>query len=712
MPANTPCPICQSPTAPFAPPYVRCTGCSLGFQVPLPAKVYETKSEMDAEGRSKGHEISEQDKAVNQALAHALVTRWLPGRETLRVLDVGCRYPVLAKAFVDLVTPPPLTLPDDTSDEARAALEAQHAAHRTLLPKEVHVLALDAIADLPRYGAELDVPFLQTDFEIADLDELAAEGPFDLITLVHVFDRFRNPQDALVRLRKLLKPNGLVYLRIPDGSTPGWDRYVSGDEASARPYFYCLSSVLEMLAQAADRGAPLFSVQDTYSLTGAGQRDYLLRPLDKKPTIALGMIVRNEERDLPRCLASVKGIVDQAFLIDTGSTDRTLEVARETLGDVPLTARTYLGASELDEESGEYKLWNFAQARNEFVNDIDASDADLLLWMDADDELLAPRFLARLAYWDIGAIGVRVDIGWKTCTTHHRLWRTRRGIRFVGPCHEYPELGSVSSTIVTDSVIRHDGTPHPGIEDSNPRNLRILLRELEKLIGQPLVNVDASPNAKLDPRKPIVLPPLPPAPIPYLILRTVFYLGYTYRDAARYPEAIAWFDWRLKDVGFRDEWLFAYLHKGRCLRELAKHSLTEKEDMQAETAKVLMHALAEAPDWCEFAMELSYLQFERNCVQDSLAWALYAVNKPIVETSLWREPDKYRDQPARYISWCYEHLGKLEDAIEWAHKAKLMIGGPDQEWDDRIKRLLGMRKPQIQQGPSREKREKARAKRK
>ena len=45
-------------------------------------------------------------------------------------------------------------------------------------------------------------------------------------------------------------------------------------------------------------------------------------------TIALVMIVKNEERCLKRCLDSVKGIVDKIIIVDTGSQDRTLDIAR------------------------------------------------------------------------------------------------------------------------------------------------------------------------------------------------------------------------------------------------------------------------------------------------------------------------------------------------------------------------------------------------
>ena len=45
--------------------------------------------------------------------------------------------------------------------------------------------------------------------------------------------------------------------------------------------------------------------------------------------VSLTMIVKNEQQYLPRCLASIEGIIDEIIVVDTGSTDRTKEIARE-----------------------------------------------------------------------------------------------------------------------------------------------------------------------------------------------------------------------------------------------------------------------------------------------------------------------------------------------------------------------------------------------
>ncbi|MEM6571992.1 MAG: glycosyltransferase, partial [Planctomycetota bacterium] len=42
------------------------------------------------------------------------------------------------------------------------------------------------------------------------------------------------------------------------------------------------------------------------------------------PRVSLCMIAKNEEAFLAECLASVRGIVDEAIVVDTGSTDRTV----------------------------------------------------------------------------------------------------------------------------------------------------------------------------------------------------------------------------------------------------------------------------------------------------------------------------------------------------------------------------------------------------
>ena len=44
-------------------------------------------------------------------------------------------------------------------------------------------------------------------------------------------------------------------------------------------------------------------------------------------TISLCMIVKNEEKNLERCLSSYAPLMDEIIVVDTGSTDKTKEIA-------------------------------------------------------------------------------------------------------------------------------------------------------------------------------------------------------------------------------------------------------------------------------------------------------------------------------------------------------------------------------------------------
>ena len=85
-------------------------------------------------------------------------------------------------------------------------------------------------------------------------------------------------------------------------------------------------------------------------------------------TLSLAMIVKNEEKVLERCLKSIKDIVDEIIIVDTGSTDKTVEIAKS------YTDKIY------------HLKWNdhFAEARNYSFS---KATCDYIIWLDADDYL-------------------------------------------------------------------------------------------------------------------------------------------------------------------------------------------------------------------------------------------------------------------------------------------------------------------------------------
>lgn len=93
------------------------------------------------------------------------------------------------------------------------------------------------------------------------------------------------------------------------------------------------------------------------------------------PSIGLSMIVKNGGSDLRHCLSSVSGVVDQIVIADTGSTDNTIEVARE------------FGATIVEHPWQDH----FAEARNAALAPI---TTDWVLILDADEELSPEAALA------------------------------------------------------------------------------------------------------------------------------------------------------------------------------------------------------------------------------------------------------------------------------------------------------------------------------
>jgi SAM-dependent methyltransferase len=571
----------------------------------MPPKVYEADHEKGENGEFIGNLMSDYEKGINIELAQRIFQNFM-GSKPGKTLDVGSKYPFLSYCLKNL------------------GCEA---------------FGLDNIEVVPEYSKELDVPMLMADFEALteeQIREWTHTEKFQVITLIHTFEHLYDPLAALRKIKRLLADDGILWLRLPDHGVSGFERDLSPGHYTIHPFFHALPSLLELLVQ----GEDLFTIDWTLPHETGGQRDIVLRPIQKKPEVWCGMIVKNEERDLPRVLQSIEGVVDGLVIIDTGSTDRTEEVAK-AVWTKPLSFETYTGASRQD-EAGDWKLWDFSKARNVFVDKIDQiPTADLLIWFDADDELLTPANLKRAFYltqYQVFGIMIETEgMQW----VHHRMWKTREGIRFEGRIHEYPTHGGHPGITLKDNVIKHDAAPGAG-ENSNQRNLRILEAEIVE-----------DPNP-----------------------RTAFYLANTHKDGGRYLPAVQYYQMRM-DFGdaFRDEYLFACLYKGRCERAAGK---------LAEAEKSLLFGLSKAPDWSEFWMELGYLAYQTGDWNKTIGYCLEAFGRKQEPSELWREPNKYTDQPTRMLSFCYEQMGDKEVAYKWAVEAQKQIGCPDKEWEDRV----------------------------
>ncbi len=144
-----------------------------------------------------------------------------------------------------------------------------------------------------------------------------------------------------------------------------------------------------------------------------------------RPLLSAALIVKDEQAALPACLASLAGAVDEVVVCDTGSTDRTVEVAQA------MGARV-VRAPWTDD---------FSAARNVAL---DACRGTWVLSIDADEQLClhegtSLRLLVQRA--DVAALGVRLrnrtDRFGSGGYEHDALRLFRRGdLHWVGAVHE------------------------------------------------------------------------------------------------------------------------------------------------------------------------------------------------------------------------------------------------------------------------------------
>jgi glycosyltransferase involved in cell wall biosynthesis len=190
----------------------------------------------------------------------------------------------------------------------------------------------------------------------------------------------------------------------------------------------------------------------------------------RNDTIAVVCIARNAEMSIRRLIFSVKDWVDQFLLLDTGSSDLTIETAEE------------LGASVYQTQWAD----SFSVARNEAL---ERTNAGWHLVLDADEWLIdGGEFLRKLRHtppsfvgkvlledqFEAGHSGAAIAANW--------LSRLLPGhVRYQGRVHEQP----VHSLPVRRTPLRigHDGYKPEALAAKRGRNRRLLELALQEQPG-------------------------------------------------------------------------------------------------------------------------------------------------------------------------------------------------------------------------------------
>jgi glycosyltransferase involved in cell wall biosynthesis len=182
-------------------------------------------------------------------------------------------------------------------------------------------------------------------------------------------------------------------------------------------------------------------------------------------TISLCMIAKNEENTLARCLTSVQDIADEIIIVDTGSTDKTKDIAHE------YTSKVY-DFKWIDDFSAA-RNYSFSKATMEYI-----------LWLDADDVILPndrKKLIKLKATLDPSVAVVMMKYNYafdeygnvSLCFYRERLVKRSHNPVWHDPIHEFIEIEG--KTINEDICITHKR-----VHDASDRNLLIF----EKMIEQ------------------------------------------------------------------------------------------------------------------------------------------------------------------------------------------------------------------------------------
>lgn len=328
-------------------------------------------------------------------------------------------------------------------------------------------------------------------------------------------------------------------------------------------------------------------------------------------TVSLCMIVKNEEKVIGRCLESVKDIVDEINIVDTGSTDKTKEIVRQ------YTDRVF-----------DFKwIDDFAAARN---FSFQQATKEYIFWLDADDVLSVDnqkkfvslkKKITEIELTKKSPIeAVSMDyhlsfdgVGNSMYTIkRYRLVLRAKNFRWDGVVHEYLAIGG--NLYDGDVAVEHRPIDH----DSN-RNLNIYEARLAR-------QEEFSP-------------------------RDIYYYANELKDHQRYHDAIKYYILFLDTgKGWVEDNIQACFKTAECYGHVGK----EKElDWLLESLKYA----APRPEGC-YKIGVHFLALEN--YETAIYWFKQAVT--VVDSQWFRNAAYQTWMPLLQLCVCYDRIGDYESA--------------------------------------------------
>lgn len=333
-------------------------------------------------------------------------------------------------------------------------------------------------------------------------------------------------------------------------------------------------------------------------------------------SISLCMIVKNEEDVIARCLDSAKDIADEIIIVDTGSSDKTKEIAKN------YTSKIY-DFKWIDDFSAA-RNYSFSKASKEYI-----------LWLDADDIILKEdvekfKRLKENLDKNVDVVMMKYNVGFdeKDNITlsyfRERIVKRTDKYKWKEPVHEYIEIGG--NIVNSDICITHK-KEHPTIKG---RNLVIYKGLLSK--GKTL-----SP-------------------------RGLFYYARELYYNEKYEEAVRYFNKFLNsEKGWVEDNINACFNLSICY-----YHLNDRKNM----LKVLLKSFEYDNPRPEICCQIGYFYFEKMEYEKAILWyKLAAEIKEPKDSWGFISHDYFGYIPNLQLCVCYDKLGSIEEAIKYNDKA-------------------------------------------
>lgn len=332
-------------------------------------------------------------------------------------------------------------------------------------------------------------------------------------------------------------------------------------------------------------------------------------------SISLCMIVRDEEETIARCLDTIKDIVDEIIIIDTGSIDKTKEIAKQ------YTSNVY--DFEWVDDFSIARNYSFSKATQDYI-----------LWLDADDVLLEDdrnklKFLKEQMDASIDVYMMKYNLGTDNngrplCTYYReRLLKRSNNYQWCDPIHEY--------IVATGKIANVDiAVTHKKVNHRVSRNLDIF----QKMID--------------DEKE--------------LSHRNYFYYARELNANRKYDEALIYYEKFLAiEGGFFSNYMDTCIDLSR---------IYTLKGARKSAIRTLISCFQFGIPRAEICCELGDQYKELKDYERAISWYEIAtkLNKP--ENTLGAVMhDCYNYFPYVQMSICYFNLGQMQEAVEFNEKA-------------------------------------------